>query len=212
MTAQIYERFSTVYDLDWGKWSLQYVALIQEMLAQLDISHANILDLACGTGTLAVELAKLGHYVLGVDISPDMIEVAKSKAAKLANVSFRVQDMAHFTTNEEFDCVTCTFDSLNYLLSIGDLRTVIANVATALQPHGLFIFDCNTDQLYLTGHKGTYQRELGGESFLQKFHYDPEKRIATTIFEFSDGTIEVHKQRPYTLESKRLICIAKKQK
>ncbi|MCK4543536.1 MAG: class I SAM-dependent methyltransferase [Spirochaetales bacterium] len=240
MTAKIYERLSTVYDLDWGKWSRQYIAIIQEMLAQLGISRAKILDLACGTGTLALELAKFGHSVLGVDISPKMIEVAKSKAGHLSNVSFQVSDMLDFTTEEEFECVTCTFDSLNYLQNIDQLQAVIEKVGRALRPDGFFIFDCNTEQLYLTRHKGTHQRELGGQSFLQKLHYDPKQRIATTVFEFSDGTEEVHTQRPYNLdeirpilakedlivvrtisgfhgkpytsESERLICITRKQK
>lgn len=240
MTAQIYERLSTVYDLDWGKWSRQYVAIIREMLPQLNIDRAKILDLACGTGTLSIELAKIGHSVLGVDISPKMIEVAKSKAAKIPNVSFKIGDMLNFTNEDKFDCVTCTFDSLNYLQNVDQFQTFAEKVSRALRPDGFFIFDCNSEQLYLTRHKGTHQRELGDQSFLQKLHYDPKQRIATTVFEFSDGTEEVHTQRPYNLdeirpilakknlivlrtisgfhgkpytsESERLICITKKQK
>ena len=240
VTAQIYERLSTVYDFDWGKWPLQYVALIQEMLQRLGISRAKILDLACGTGTLAIELAKHEHLVLGVDISPKMIQVAKSKIDDLSNVSFQVCDMLDFTTDDKFDCVTCTFDSINYLQNINQLQMVIEKVGRSLRMGGFFIFDCNTDELYLTRHKGMHQREIGDQSFLQKLHYDPDRRIATTTFEFTDGTEEVHTQRPFKLneihpilsqadliivrtisgfhgkpyspESERLICVTEKQK
>lgn len=205
MTAQIYERLSIIYDFDWGQWSRQYASIIQEILPRCGIFHAKILDLACGTGTLALELANLGHFVLAIDISPKMIEVAKSKTAKLANVSFLVGDISELNAEDEFDCITCTFDSLNYLLSVHQLQAVVEKVGGTLRPDGFFIFECNTEQLYLNRHKGTHQRNLGGQSFLQKLHYDPEHRVATTVFEFYDGTEEVHMQRPYNMDEIRPI-------
>lgn len=239
MKIRNYERLSTVYDHDWGKWPTKYVSMIQEMLLERDIPHANILDLACGTGTLALELAKIGHLVVGLDISPEMIEIAKSKASDNLNVSFYVRDMLDLAYHDQFDCVTCTFDSINYLRDIDQLRRLFERVMIALRPGGMFLFDSNTDQLYLHRHKGTHPREIGGQSFLQILQYDPEQRIATTVFQFSDGTEEVHMQRPfnleeissifgklgsrvvrtisgfdgkpYTVESDRLICLAEKQ-
>jgi SAM-dependent methyltransferase len=235
---QIYERLSGLYDLDWGKWPRLYMGLIGELLSGRAVARAKILDLACGTGTLAVDLGRLGHSVLGIDIAPEMIEVARSKAAGLDDVSFQVQDMLAFDPPDRFDCVTCTFDSLNYLLHVDQLRAVVQTVVRALEPGGLFVFDSNTDRLYRARHKGTHARTLGGRSFLQRLRYDAERRIATTVFEFSDGTEEIHRQRPYdldeikpilgetglgilratsgfdgtpyTVDSERLICVASK--
>ncbi len=203
MRRPIYEQLSVVYDHDWGRWSRQYTALIRNLLQQRGISRARILDLACGTGTLAVQLGEAGHSVLGVDISPMMIEVAIKKAARLSNISFQVADMTAFSTGETFDCVTCTYDSLNYLHSPDQVQAAVTRVGRALESGGSFIFDITTDRMYLTRHKGTHSRELGGQSFLQKLHYDSVRRIATTIFSFPDGTEEVHTQRPYTLDEIR---------
>ena len=239
MPMEIYERLSQVYDLDWGEFSKQYVGLINQLLDERGIAQAKILDLACGTGTLAVKLANRGHYVYGIDISPQMIEIAQSKSMGSSNVSFEVQDMTFFAVEDRFDLATCTFDSINYLLDIDGVKAMFYRLATALHKSGLFVFDSNTDRLYVNRHKGTHKRELGGESFVQKCSYDSIKKEATTVFEFSDGTIEVHKQRPYNLveleplladaglrvvdtfasfdkrpynsESERLICIAEKE-
>lgn len=199
MNLKIYERLSQVYDFDWGKFSEKYLSLIAELLEERGIKRARILDLACGTGTLAVELAKLGHHVHGIDISPEMIEKANSKSAGLANLTFEVQDMTGFSVGDRFDLVTYTFDSINYLVTPDSVEQTFCRVAGALRKSGLFIFDSNTDRLYRNRHKGTQPRELGGESFVQKCIYDEEIMEAKTIFEFSDGAVEIHTQRPYDL-------------
>jgi predicted TPR repeat methyltransferase len=200
MSTKIYQRLSRVYDLDWGKFAGQYVSLISQLFDERGIARARVLDLACGTGTLAVELANRNHIVFGIDLSPQMIEIARSKATGLSHVSFDVQDMTRFSVEDKFDLVSCTFDSINYLPNTNALKAMFFRVAAALYESGLFVFDSNTERLYANRHKGTHQRELGGESFVQRLNYDPVEKEAVTVFEFSDGTIEVHRQRPYDLE------------
>ncbi len=235
---RIYERLSQVYDLDLGKFSQQYLSLINRLFEERGIRQARILDLACGTGTLAMDLAKCGHSVHGIDISPEMIEIAKSKSIGLSSTSFDVQDMTQFRAGGKFDLVVCTFDSVNYLPDKDSVRAMFHRVAGALRESGIFVFDSNTNRLYANAGEGIQEHELSGESFLQKFSYDPIGREATIIFEFSDGAIEVHKQRPYDLaefepiladtgmrlvhafsgfderpyssESERLICVAER--
>jgi SAM-dependent methyltransferase len=194
-----YERLSEVYDLEWGRFSQQYSGLISELLSERAITRAKVLDIACGTGGLAVELAKSGHSVYGLDISPQMIRKAKSKSMGLSAIAFEVQDMREFSVPDHFDLVVCAFDSVNYLLDPGAVRQTFLRVAEALRDSGLFAFDSNTDRLYVNRHKGEHRRELGGEVFMQKCVYNPKKPEAKTIFEFSDGEREIHIQRPYDL-------------
>lgn len=196
---KIYERLSRIYDLDWGNFAVQYVNLINQLLNERDISRARILDLACGTGTLAIELAKHGHVVTGIDISPQMIARAKSKCSGLSHISFDVQDMTQFHVEDKFDLITCTFDSINYLLNENAVKAMFSRVVSVLRESGLFIFDSNTDRLYINRHRGMHQRKLGEESFIQKLNYDGTKKEATTLFEFSDGEVELHRQRSYDL-------------
>lgn len=199
MAMRIYQRLSRVYDLDWGKFSERYVSLIGQLLNQRGIAVARILDLACGTGTLALELAKQGHSVVGIDSSPEMIEKAKSKLRRKHDAFFDVQEMSRFSVDGTFDLVTCTFDSINYLLNPKELKGAIGLISGVMKETGLFVFDSDTHRHYLNHHDGEYHHQLGGESFVQRCIYDPEELIARTIFEFPDGAVEVHVQRPYDL-------------
>ena len=192
-----YERLSQFYDVDWGEFSRQYVDLIDELLQERNLTQARILDLACGTGILAICLAEDGHVVHGIDNSPEMVSIAKSKSVGMSGLSFDVQDMVNFDVDEKFDLGTCTFDSINYIRKLRDLRKMLGRVASVLHEGGLFIFDSNTRKLYLSHSGETFKREINGQSFLQHCRYDSVHNIATTIFSFSDGTYEIHKQRPY---------------
>jgi len=192
-----YERLSQVYDSGWAHFSEQYADWIRELLNERGLTQARILDLACGTGTLAVELAKCGHVVHGIDISPKMISQARSKLTGLSSVSFDVQDMIRFNVEGRFDLVTCTYDAINYIRSLVDLRKMLIRVASALHEAGLFIFDSNTERLYQSHPNETHKRELNGQQFIEECRYDSTRNEATTTFSFSDGTYEIHKQRPY---------------
>ena len=105
--------------------------------------------------------------------------------------------MIRFDIDGKFDLVTCTFDSINYIRKLSDLRKMLFRVASVLNKQGLFIFDSNTKELYLSHADETQKRELNGQSFIQHCKYNSARNLATTVFSFSDGTYEVHKQRPY---------------
>ncbi len=238
MSRSNYGRLSQVYDLGWGDFASKYIGFIEELLTEQDLTRARILDLACGTGNLAIALARNGHIVHGLDLSPEMIDAARSKAAGLPGVSFDVQDMVDFRLAGIFDLVTCTYDSVNYLTNVTQVRGLFRRVAGSLAETGRFAFDSNTDCLYTNRHKGTHRRELGGHTLVQKCSYDRQKREAVTVFEFGDGETETHVQRPYDLpeleplltenglrvvgayswfdktpyrpESERLVCVAEK--
>ncbi len=200
MKARIYERLSSIYDLDWGAWSNRYVALIQRELENIGVSRAKMIDFACGTGNLAIALAKLGHSVLGIDVCSNMIEVARSKVTGNIDIQFEVADMRSYRIESEFDCATCTFDAVNYLLTDADVEALLRNAANGIKPGGLFIFDSVTELMYLRHDRDVYRRKLGGSRFSQRHHYDSKRRVATTKFDFSDGSDETHVQRPYNIE------------
>jgi SAM-dependent methyltransferase len=199
LVLENYERLSRVYDLDWNDFSPKYVSLINKILEKHGIEQAKILDLACGTGILALILAENGHYIRGIDISPQMIEIARNKATVIPDTAFQVQDMTKFWADDAFDLVTCIFDSINYVLEPAALLSMFNHVYSALNLCGFFLFDSNTHREYKKYYEVGIARVLGEERFTQTFAYDKNKREATTTFEFYDGAVEVHKQRPYGL-------------
>jgi SAM-dependent methyltransferase len=194
-----YERLSLVYEMGWGGVGKRYMPLITKLLEERGIRNARIVDLGCGTGELARELARLGHRVLAVDRSAEMIQLARTNTADSA-VEYRVESMEGLHVKDKYEIATCTFNCLNYLLDPIEVENTFLNVAAGLVPGGLFVFDSNTELQYERNHSGTIERELGGDSFLQELLYEPDLPLATTTFRFPDGTMEVHKQRPYSLQ------------
>lgn len=192
-----YQRLSQIYDLEWGSWARQYVGLVTELLARAHVAQARILDLGCGTGTLAAELADLGHTIVGVDASAAMIELATRRAHPGAQ--FVVQDMAEASWHHDFDLVTCTFDAFNYLVAESRVHSFFAHVAKLLTHSGLLLFDSNTEEIYVRRHHGVHERSVGSHRFRQECHYDAMSKRASTVFRFEDGSFEEHVQRPWAL-------------
>lgn len=136
-----YENFAYYYD------SLMDQRFYDDYLRFI-IDHTqfqNVLELGCGTGELAIRLAKLNKRIMATDISDDMLEVARMKAMfHESNITFKKVDMCDFEVDDAFDLVLCLCDSLNYILEKKDIFHVFANVFQSLHDRGVFIFDVNS--------------------------------------------------------------------
>lgn len=195
--SQPYRYLSRYYDARWGDFCLQYVPVIQALLAERGIFSARILDLACGTGNLVQALAGFGHTVSGLDASPEMVRIARKKAP---DIKFTTGDMLSLDAVEEYDIVTCVFDSLNYLRRLPEVRTLFRNVAAALKPGGRFLFDATTVLMYRHQAGSAESRSVDGQLIIEETVYNTRYRLATTTFSFPDGSFEIHRQRPYSYE------------
>ena len=104
---------------------------------------SRVLELACGTGSHSFVFEKLGYQMVATDYSPDMIRVAKAKAAQIdSTVEFNHQDMIHLDLGSEtFDAAVCLFDSIGYVLTNENIKSVLANVHRHLSDGGLFVFE-----------------------------------------------------------------------
>jgi len=141
-----YERFAYVYDelmkdAPYEKWLM----ILTAKLEQYGIDGRKVLDLACGTGEMTVELAQHGFEVTGVDLSDEMLLVANEKAVKLGlSIPLFQQNMAELEGLGQFDCVTIFCDSLNYLRDEEDIVKTFSRVHEHLKDGGLFMFDIHS--------------------------------------------------------------------
>jgi SAM-dependent methyltransferase len=121
--------------------------LISELLTLTP--GARILDIPCGIGRHAVELARRGFHVTGVDLKAQFIEHARAEAHR-AGVSLNlvVSDMRDFSSTERFDAAFCYFGSFGYFPGDGDAK-FLRTIAQALVPGGGFLLDTHTMETVL---------------------------------------------------------------
>jgi ubiquinone/menaquinone biosynthesis C-methylase UbiE len=124
-----------------------WVSYLSKLLKIRNARPKRVLDLACGTGVVSEILTEKGYDVTGVDISAEMIEAAKRKAAKQnLNIEYIVQNAAEMELpGAPFELCVSLFDSLNYILDPSDLERSMQRVFAHLVPGGLFIFDVNSE-------------------------------------------------------------------
>ena len=122
------------------------LAFYHEILDCYGCKPASAVDLACGTGTMAILLAREGLSVLGVDQSEEMLTQAADKAAGMENPPWFVrQRMEKLRLPQPVDLVVCCLDGVNYVTEPAALREAFTRVCKALNPGGLFIFDINSE-------------------------------------------------------------------
>lgn len=184
----MYGRYASVYDGSGQvRFALLFAQYLNEVIQRHPMTGGRVLDMACGTGTLALILADEGRHVLGVDASEAMLAQAQAKAAN-ADLAGRVafmhgdmRDLCGLVPPGLFDLVTCTYDSLNYLLREADLLSCLRSVAYVLRDNGLFVGDMNT-RYFLEYDWGSYEvQEQSG--YVQ---------ISHSVFEPATATVTMH--------------------
>lgn len=103
------------------------------------------LDLACGTGTLTLELCRRGIDIFGCDMSADMLTIAQQKAYEEdKNIMFIKQKMQELQLFGKIDTCISTLDSINHLPSARDVLRTFRRVGEYMNDGGMFVFDLNT--------------------------------------------------------------------
>ena len=118
-----------------------------QILEREGLKPRTAVDLACGTGSVALLLAGMGLRVTGVDMSEEMLCVAAQKAQAVTNRPvFVCQKLQDLRLPRGVDLAVCALDSLDYITDPADCETAIRRIYRALNPGGCFIFDVNTPE------------------------------------------------------------------
>ncbi|MFD6439036.1 class I SAM-dependent DNA methyltransferase [Peribacillus sp. NPDC060186] len=207
-----YERFAYVYDelmkdAPYEKWLM----ILTAKLEQYGIDGRKVLDLACGTGEITVELAQHGFDVSGVDLSDEMLMVANEKAAKLGlSIPFFQQNMAELEGLGLYDCVTIFCDSLNYLREETDILKTFSRVHEHLKDGGLFLFDVHSiykmEEIFHNNTFAVNDEEVSyiWDCFPGEESYSVEHDLSFFVRDNDSGLYdrfdELHYQRTYPVE------------
>ncbi len=143
-----YTTFAAFYDRLMG--NVDYASRAVYVLELMNKYRPNktpqtVLDLACGSGSLSLEMMARGVDVIGVDSSEEMLAAAADKAGKQGkSLMLLCQDMRELDLYGTVDAAVCALDSLNHLCRTQELREVFRRLHLFIEPDGLFVFDVNT--------------------------------------------------------------------
>lgn len=139
----MYENFAYMYDrltddVDYDS----FVNLIDTKIKKYKPDSKLVLELACGTGNITKRMSDKGFDMIGLDLSVDMLEVARSKCPDVLLLN---QDMTDFELYGTVDVIICCLDSINYITDKRMLKRMFKLVNNYLNYGGLFIFDINSE-------------------------------------------------------------------
>lgn len=176
-----YDDIAGIYHELWADW---YLPAAKPALEKLFFSQvppgSTVLDVCCGSGHVTKELVTRGYKVTGIDSSAALIAQAR---ADLPDVDLRVQDARAIQLESRYQAALSTFDSLNHVLSIEELRSVFRGVCRVLEPGGMFVFDMNLEHAYLSDHDWRQRWTVNirdGSIGLVRGSYDVDEKKART--------------------------------
>jgi len=145
--TRAYGVLAPAYDLltagyAYGPW----LDALERLARRHGLTGRRVLDVGCGTGKSFLPLLERGFEVTACDISPEMVAVARQKAAGRAEV--HVADMRRLPVLGEFHLITCLDDAVNHLLGRDEVADAFEGLRENLAPGGLLVFDVNTLAAY----------------------------------------------------------------
>lgn len=206
---ETYTNFAYVYDIMMGAVPYdEWAEYVKMLLEKEDIrSGSRIVELGCGTGAFTLQMCNLGYKMTGIDLSPDMLSVARDKFEKtdFADTVFSEQDMQEFTLPEKVDALVCVCDSINYIMDKEGLEKVFRCAEQSLKSNGVFIVDLKTKHFYENVLAyNTMAENFPTCSYIWDNYYHEEERVneyMLTLFvqdgKFFRRFIENHFQKAY---------------
>lgn len=177
----VFEDYAKYYNLlykdkDYRKEVDYIAALINQHSGK---TSKTVLDIGCGTGLHASYLSQLGFFVTGIDLSPDMIGVAKSNQS--TNTEFFVSDATNFSLNRQFNIVLSLFHVVSYQTTNEDVIRMFKNVHNHLKDDGIFIFDFWYGPAVLTEKPAVRIKRLDGDEFQVLRLAEPEIDVNSNL-------------------------------
>ncbi|MHA1989462.1 MAG: class I SAM-dependent DNA methyltransferase [Candidatus Hodarchaeales archaeon] len=212
---EIYNKSAEYYDFIYlNKEDLEYDKIVRDFLQLskeiLGRDLKTLLDLGCGTGTLAIKFTNNNVNVTGLDISKEQLKIAKQKIeTKKMDISLHEGDMSEFFIDEKFDAAGAFFSGFCYLLTDEQVIRFLINMEKLINSRGILFFEFWNSHAIKPNLKSHLIREEGDLKLLRynTIEFDVETGIATMPMHhlvtknkevIADFT-EVHKLRTYTI-------------
>jgi SAM-dependent methyltransferase len=170
-----------IHHENFGKLAALAAGDLLSFLASAGLDRGTVVDLGCGSGILARIVSDAGYDMVGVDISPAMIDLARQNAPR---ASFQVGSLLDAELPRAV-AVTAIGEALNYATDpragLAELERLALRVSEALEPGGLFLFDIATPGREGGARQQWHDRE-GWTLYMRAEETGPQSDRYVTIF------------------------------
>ena len=184
--SSLYDSIARIYD----PWSLSVTEDVEFYVELAQETDGPVVELAVGTGRIALPIAQAGISVIGVDQSEGMIAVARERARELgveSRTDLRVGDLREPPVTERVPLVICPFRSLLHMPNEAEKLRALRGARSLLEPGGRFVFDVfapGREDIDET-HGRWIEREPG---IFERADWDETERTLTLTVRSGDST------------------------
>ncbi len=185
--------------VDYERW-YRYIRSVMFRYIQ---DPRSILEIGCGTGKFGAKFSRDDFTIFGMDISLEMLRVAKPRARRYFSVF--CGDVRNFALSCTIDFIFSVHDTMNYLLTPDELRSAFASVRNIMHEKSIFMFDLTTEHNIRRFFDGKVTRHVRGKAeVVWENSYDTESKIVCSVLTIrrdeGQPEVETHRQRIYEID------------
>jgi SAM-dependent methyltransferase len=183
----VFDAYARYYDLLYrDKDYAGEAKFVASLLRRARPQTVSVLDLGCGTGRHAEQLARLGLDVTGVEMSTRMLAGAQALRESLppelaGRLHFAEGDARSFRAGRTYDAVTALFHVLSYQTDNSSVRFFLSTAADHLEPGGLFLFDCWYGPAVLTERPEQRSKSMSDDALEILRHATPRLHVDRNV-------------------------------
>ena len=190
--------YAQLYDQSVPDWPGE-LGFYRELIGRSRSERLDMLEIACGTGRVTLQLARDGVNIIGLDLSAALLDIARSKSAGLANVRWIQGDMRTFDLDQRFGLIIIPGHSFQFMLTPADQVQSLETIKRHLLPGGLLVLHLDHQDVTWLGELLTTKGDIfetgsevthptTGRKFRRSsaWNYDPASQTATVTLRFDE--------------------------
>jgi len=213
------ELYAQLYDVRVPDWDGE-VDFYRQLIGDSPLKTHGVLEVACGTGRITMRLAKDGVEITGLDISPELLNIARQKNIGMANVEWILGDMRTFEIGKKFGFVISPGHSFQFMNTPDEQVMCLEQIKRHLVPDGLVVIHVDHQDFgwlaeLLAQKEPVFEKSdiLIHPTTSQKFHrsfvwaFEPSTQTATVTTNWEEVNDDGNVIQIWKMEPMQLHCI-----